>query len=183
MKLLPVALALASAVLPLASAFIGMGIPMYDPVCAYACRAVISSADIACDDSHDHDGMDMDMGGMSMKMAKRHGHETDITPECRAMSEPFLTTLAYCINSTCPRSTEDWVLERYWSVESTGEESVKPMWGYTESLLMVNTTPATTYDAHERINETQLIASDKWEMQRGSLQSFAEGEAIHARYA
>lgn len=167
------------AVLPAASAFIGMGIPMYDPVCAYACRAIISSADIACDDSHDHQGMDMG----SMSMIKRHGHDTDITPECRAMSEPFLTTLAYCINSTCPSDTEAWVLEKYWSIESTGEATVKPMWGYEESLMHVNATPQTTFDSHERINETQLLATDSWEVQRNSLKSFAEGEAIHARYA
>lgn len=171
------------AVLPAASAFIGMGIPMYDPVCAYACRAVIASADIACDDAHDHGGMDMGDMSMAVEVVKRHGHDTKITPQCRAMSEPFLTTLAYCINSTCPNDTEAWKLEKYWTTESTGEPEVKPMWTYEESLVHVNGTPQTTYDSHERMGETQLLATDSWGQQKRSLQSFAEGEAIHARYA
>ena len=162
--------------------FIGMGIPMYEPVCAFACRAVISSADIECDDTHDHDDMDMgDMSGMSMK--KRHGHETDITPECRAMSKPFLTTLAYCINSTCPTDTTAWVLEKYWLDEAAGEPGVKPMWNYEQSLMMVNSTPATTYDAHEMMMETQLLDASDLDQQRSTLKDFADGEAVHARYA
>lgn len=169
-------------VLPLASAFIGMGIPMYDSVCAYACRAVMSSADIPCDTSHDHGGMDMgDMGDMAMK--KRHSHESKITPECRAMSEPFLTSLAYCINSTCDAGIEAWKLEKYFLVEATGEPGVAPMWGYEQSLMHVNGTPDSTYDSHAMMNKTQLLASGDWEQQRGSLKSFADGEAIHARYA
>lgn len=165
--------------LPLTSAFIGMGISMYDPVCAYACRAIMASAEIPCDTSHSHD--DMDMGGMEMK--KRHGHESTITPECRAMSEPFLTSLAYCINSTCPTDTEAWVLEKYFLEEAAGEPGVKPMWGYEQSLVHVNATLETTYDPHGMMNETQLLAKDSWEVQRASLKSLADGEAIHARYA
>jgi hypothetical protein len=166
------------ALLPSVLGFIGMGIPMYDPVCAYACRAVISSADIECDDTHDHD--DMDMGGMSMR--KRHGHSTDITPECRAMSEPFLTTLAYCINSTCPSDITAWVLEQYWLVEATGGPGVEPMWNYEQSLMMVYSTPATTFDSHEMMTETQLLASSDLEAQSTTLKNFADGEATHARY-
>lgn len=168
--------------LPLASAFIGMGIPMYDPVCAYACRAVIASAEIPCDTSHDHGEMDMgDMGDMAMR--KRHSHESKITPECRAMSEPFLTSLAYCINSTCTEDIEVWKLEKYFLVEATGEPGVNPMWGYELSLMHVNGTPDTTYDSHAMMKKTQLLASQDWEQQKGSLKSFADGEAIHARYA
>ena len=171
--------------LPLASAFIGMGIPMYEPVCAYACRAVMASADIPCDTSHDmeaHENMG-DMGDMAMKIKKRHSHESKITPECRAMSVPFLTSLAYCINSTCPTDMEVWKLEKYFLDEASGEPGVAPIWGYEQSLMHVNATPDTTYDSHTMMNKTQLLATEDWEQQRGSLKSFADGEAIHARYA
>jgi len=174
-SLIPIGIAL----LPSVLGFIGMGIPMYDPVCAFACRAVISLADIECDNAHDHD--DMDMGGMSMK--KRHGHETEITPECRAMSKPFLTTLAYCINSTCSSDITAWVLEKYWLDEATGGPGVEAMWNYEQSLMMVNATPATTYDSHEMMRETQLLAASDLEEQRTTLKNFSDGEAIHARYA
>jgi len=170
------------AFLPSALGFIGMGIPMYEPVCAFACRSVIATANIECDTAHDHDDM-AGMAGMSMIKVKRHGRETDITPECRAMSKPFLTTLAYCINSTCPTDTESWVLEKYWLVESTGEATVKPMWNYEQSLMMVNSTPATTYDSHEMMMETQLLAGSALKEQSVTLKNFADGEAIHARYA
>jgi hypothetical protein len=170
------------AFLPSALGFIGMGIPMYDPVCAFACRSVIATADIECDDAHDHDDMD-GMAGMSMIKVKRHGHETDITPECRAMSKPFLTTLAYCINSTCPSDTESWVLEKYWVAEAAGEPGVEPMWNYEQSLMMVNSTPATTFDSHEMMMETQLLAASDLKEQSLTLKNFADGEAVHARYA
>ena len=170
------------AFLPSVLGFIGMGIPMYDPVCAFACRAVIATATIECDDTHDHDDM-AGMAGMSMIKVKRHGHESEITPECRAMSEPFLTTLAYCINSTCPADSEPWVLEKYWIDESTGEPTVKPMWNYEQSLIMVNSTPATTYDSDEMMMETQLLSESDLKEQSLTLKNFADGEAIHARYA
>lgn len=174
--LLPLAIGL----FPSVFGFIGMGIPMYEPVCAFACRSVIASAKIECDDDHDHS--DMDMGGMSMAIIKRHGDETEITPECRAMSEPFLSTLAYCINSTCPADIKVWVLEKYWLAEAAGEPGVEPMWSYEQSLMKVNTTPATTFDPEEMMMETQLVAAGDLEEQSRTLKNFADGEAIHARY-
>lgn len=172
-------LPLAVGLLPSVLGFIGMGIPMYDPVCAFACRAVIASAAIECDDTHDHS--DMDMGGMSMAVVKRHGHDTEITPECRAMSEPFLTTLAYCINSSCT-DTKAWILEKYWLDETTGEPGVEPMWTYEQSLMMVNATPATTFDPEEMMMDTQLVAASDLKEQSRTLKNFADGETLHARY-
>jgi hypothetical protein len=178
-------LLLAIAFLPSAMSsvgFIGMGTPMYDPVCAYACQAVVSMADIECDESHDHSDMDMgDMGGMSMK--KRHGDDGDVTPECRAMSEPYLTSLAYCINSTCSHDLDTWRLEQFWEKEAVGGPGVEPMWTYGQSLMMVNGTPTTTFNMDEPMNETQLVAASDWEEQSRTLGNFAVGEKIHARYA
>lgn len=69
-------------------AFIGLGISMYNPSCAFSYRAVIASVPLECSE---HGGTGGHMG---------HG-SSSTTPECRAGNTPFLTTLAWCINSTC----------------------------------------------------------------------------------
>jgi hypothetical protein len=163
------------------SGFIGMGITMYKPNCAFACRGVIEMAMIACDDSHDHD--DMDMGDMAM--VRRHGDDEMITPECRAMSKPFLSTLAYCLSTNCPSDTSSWVLEKYWEAQATGDPEVVPMWNYEQALMLVNGTPTATFDphAHEQLNDTQLLASSDLLQQATTMKNFEDGEAVHARYA
>jgi len=57
------------------------------------------------------------------------------------------------------------------------------MWNYEQSLMMVNSTPATTYDSHEMMMENQLLAGSALKEQSLTLKNFADGEAIHARYA
>jgi hypothetical protein len=183
-NMIPSALILGAATLPsvLGSGFIGMGITMYKPNCAFACRGVIEMAMIDCDESHDHD--DMDMGGMAM--AKRHGDDEMITPDCRAMSKPFLSTLAYCLSTNCPSDTPAWVLEKYWEAQATGDPEVEPMWNYEQSLMMVNGTPSITFDPHAHdfeLNVTQLLASSDLKQQAITMKNFEDGEAIHVQYA
>jgi hypothetical protein len=184
MNLLPfLGLAILPSVLGEGSGVIGMGITMYKPNCAFACRGVIEMAMIDCDESHDHDDMDMDMGGMAM--VRRHGDDMEITPECRAMSKPFLSTLAYCLSTNCPSDTPDWVLEKYWETQATGDPEVKAMWNYEQTLMMVNGTPTATFDphAHQEVNDTQLLAGSDLVQQAATMKNFEDGEAIHVQYA
>lgn len=165
-----------------AGGFIGMGITMYKPNCAFACRGVIETAMIDCDESHDHD--DMDMGDMAM--VKRHGDDEMITPECRAMSKPFLSTLAYCLSTNCPSDTPASVLEAYWEAQATGDPDVVPMWNYEQSLMLVNGTPSITFDSHaheQELNDTQLLASSDLKQQAATMKNFEDGEGLHVQYA
>lgn len=157
-------------------AFIGLGIDMYNPSCAYACRSVIASAMLDCPTEPDHSGHDM---------MKRHGHDMTVTPACRSTSVPFLTTLAYCIHERCfpdPNPKRER-LERYWYTASTGDEAVAPMWGWQESYDKVNTTPTATYDTEEMVlNTTMLIKVEEWQAEKQSMEAFEAQERLNSRY-
>jgi hypothetical protein len=157
----------------------GAGITTYDPLCAHACRAVIASAVLDCGTSSDTSGM----GASAPAMVRRQSLGPPISPVCRAASKPFLTTLAYCINSTCPSDTPAWVLERYWLAEATGAPGLPSMWTYDQSLMMVTAPPTTTYVFGGPLMETQLLASGALALQSATLQNAADGESTHARHA
>lgn len=133
------------------SAFIGMGEDMYNPSCAYACRAVIATALIDCP---------------SGSIAEQHSADTPVTvtPSCRAESSPFLTTLAVCINDRC--FPDFWPtrekLEWYWYKEATGDSMLAPMWGWQEAYDKVNVTPTAVFDVSAKLDDTVLVSRDAW---------------------
>lgn len=164
--------------IPSAHAFIGISIEMYNPSCAFACRTIISSAMLDCPSDHG-----MDHGGHR----KRHGHTSSVTPACRAVSVPFLTTLAYCINEKCypeynpPKSKIEW----YFAERATGDSDRKlePMWSYGEALAAVNGTPTAMYSREEMVlNETMLVDRDEWLAEKESMEWFWWQETLNSRY-
>ena len=162
-------------------AFIGLGIPMYEPSCAYACRSVIASAMLECPDADD------DHSGHSMM--KRHGHASTVTPECRSTSAPFLSTLAYCIDQRCyhdssvsPVPTKSRI-EWYFTAESTGDPAVAPQWSFAEALNTVRLAPNVTYDAEKMaLNQTMLVDRQAWYEERISAETFRNRETQHSKY-
>lgn len=154
------------------SAFIGHGIAMYDPSCAFACRAVIASALLSCSEPQAHSG------------GHSHGSDPVTPPECRASDAPFLTTLAYCINSTCtPYEVSIWRLERYWVDKTTGDPTVLPRWSYSEALAQVDQPPAMEFTEDiETINATLAIPEEAWLADKLSMEYFEVQETLHARY-
>ncbi|KAF2257524.1 hypothetical protein CC78DRAFT_235507 [Lojkania enalia] len=158
----------------LSAALIGYGIPMYKPNCAFACRASFESAMLTCSE-HDHGA-----GG-----AHNHGFGPT-PPECRAADEPWLTTLAYCINSTCA-DIAPWRLEKYWADKCTGDPAVQPKWTYAETLMELERSapPTEELDMDDEmpvLNFTSLYNHDAWESQRGTLWHFENAETMHSRY-
>ncbi|EKG22154.1 Flavoprotein transmembrane component [Macrophomina phaseolina MS6] len=156
--------------LPCSWAFIGLGISMYHPSCAFACRAAVVSAPLECSD---HGGSGGHMG---------HG-SSSTTPECRAGDTPFLTTLAWCINSTCTDFHVDaWRLEKYWTEKATGDVDVLPKWTYAGALQQVQSPPATELDPEEILNSTAIVPPDSWQAEKNSMEYFEKQETWHARY-
>jgi hypothetical protein len=165
-----------------AQAFIGITLDMYNPSCAYACRAVIGEAMIDCSTTPAPDMSGHNMTGMM----KRHGDMPEITPECRSTSVPFLTTLAYCIHQKCfPASNPTRAkLETYWYAESTGDKAIPPMWGYQETYDKIKGTPMAEYDAEAMtINGTMLIKTEEWQAGKQSMERFEWQETLNSRYA
>lgn len=155
-------------------AFIGISIHTYEPACAYACRAVIAGAMLDCPASHaDH-------------LQARHGHDTEVTPFCRSHNEPFLSTLAYCINQTC---VVDGVvksdIEHFWENVATGgdvNDPLPPIWSWAQALDLVKSVPTEEYNSEEELEETALVPQNQYYDQFRTLQNFAAGEGRHTRY-
>lgn len=156
-----------------ATAFVGYGIPMYNPTCAYACRAIFASAMLSCSTDEHSTGA--------------HNHGTGPTPpDCRAKSEPWLTTLAHCLHSTCT-DVEAWVLEKYWADRNTGDPTVQPKWTYAQAVMELekNGMPTKKLDPEEEmplLNFTADFDRERWEVEKGSLWAFANAETVHSRY-
>lgn len=124
--------------------------------------------------------MDMMGGGHS------HGGAMPTSPECYAGDTPWLTTLAYCINSTCTDTVAPWVLERYWDEQCTGDKSVQPQWTYQQSLEQLQNKSAPTkkiadLGEHDILNDTMLYDEETWESFRGTLWAFENAETNHSR--
>ncbi|KAF2185754.1 hypothetical protein K469DRAFT_664736 [Zopfia rhizophila CBS 207.26] len=166
-SLIPLALTLPG----LSFAFIGYGISMYKPNCAFACRSSIEAAMLACS-SHDHGG-----GGHS------HGGSGMTSPECRAGDTPFLTTLAYCINSTCAQyNVEAWKLEKYWADKTTGDKAVVPKWTYAQALAQVEEPPTEELEEDATLNFTAKVNEETWNEYRETLKHFELAETVHSQY-
>ncbi|KAL3479840.1 hypothetical protein BJX99DRAFT_255280 [Aspergillus californicus] len=91
--------------------FIGYGISMYKPACAYACRATITNP-LNCTtsaDSHGNKGMGMDM---DMQMGDGWIVEDAPSAKCYATNDTFLQTLALCMDAQCTTQSIA-TLERY----------------------------------------------------------------------
>ncbi|KAL8372553.1 hypothetical protein RB595_002067 [Gaeumannomyces hyphopodioides] len=136
-----------------AAALVGYGIRLYTPVCAAACREAIAPAPLACS-------------------------RATTTPQCRAFDAAFLTTLAWCMRSTC--AAEPWVLEKYWAEKTTGDGTV-PMWTYQQTLARIEA-PTRTLPAHGVLGFTALVDMDVWAATRDTLVAFERAETLNSRY-
>ncbi|KAH6666349.1 ferric reductase transmembrane component 4 [Halenospora varia] len=144
---------------------------MYNPNCAFACRGAIASAMLSCSDM-------AAMGGMT-----HHGGSAMTTAECRANDTSFLTTLAWCMSSTCAEyKVETWKLEKYWLDKTTGEPEVMPKWGYTETLGKIKEAPKAEWNEEDTLNFTALVAHEAWDTQRLTMANFELAETLHSRY-
>ena len=129
----------------------GLGSRYNDPSCAYACRASISSAPLACS-GRGHGGS--------------HSHGAPPTsPECRSEDTPFLTTLAYCLSTHC-QDVPLWRLEEFWALQVTGSPAVPAKWTYSAARDQVATSPDKTYVPATELNYTALVNSKTFGVQQ-----------------
>ena len=156
----------------LGGGLIGYGQWWYDPKCCYSCRGVIASAPLDCHDDSMH-GMDMEMD--------MHGPSK--TAACTSENDAFLTTLAYCINSTCQAdNVPTWKIEKYWADQATGDPAILAKWTYGEALTQVVRPPNRVWESGEVLNYTALLSADDYEYQRSFNDLFDWEEATQSTY-
>ncbi|KAI9722283.1 MAG: hypothetical protein M1812_001755 [Candelaria pacifica] len=108
------------------------------------------------------------------------------SPECRASDTPFLTTLAYCMNSTCdPVEVPAWKKEKFWAIQVTGDPAVLPKWDYARALEEIMDMPMVEFNASSDsvLNQTMVVGKATYEMQSKFMVMFDYLEALQARYS
>ncbi|KAK9775139.1 putative FAD-binding FR-type domain-containing protein [Seiridium cardinale] len=151
---------------------IGYGQWWYDPTCAYACRAVISSAPLDCPDDTMNDGdMSMDMSMSSP------------TAPCIAENTGFLGTLAYCISKRCPADhVSTSKIEAYWADQATGDATIAPNWSYGDTLANITQAPSRVYQSGDTLNYTAAISDADYDYQYSFDKLFDWEEMTQSTY-
>ncbi|KEY73505.1 hypothetical protein S7711_03673 [Stachybotrys chartarum IBT 7711] len=136
---------------PRAHGTVGLGLVMYDPICAYMCRNSITGWMLDCPEGeyvagHSHHG-----GGHMMP-----------SPVCYANNAPFLQTLAWCIHTHCDENLSLAKIETYWERNAAGSllNMPVPRYSYQEALARVDEPPTEIVNSTETLNRTSLI--DEW---------------------
>ncbi|MCJ1265028.1 hypothetical protein MMC22_004903 [Lobaria immixta] len=153
---------------------IGYGISMYHPLCAFACRDVLSSSILNCSEPMDMSEMGMDMG---MDMG------SDTSPECYATDSIFLETLAYCMSTHC-QDVAVWALEKYWNMNVAGNQLHQPIpkATYQQTLANMTTEPTDTLVMGESLNKTMIVPYEDYEASYNAQGVFEEMEENHEKY-
>lgn len=152
------------------AAFTGLGSSAYKPYCCTACRAALASATLSCTPHHHGGG---------------HSHGPMTPPDCYAGDEAFLSSLAYCLNSTCTGADElpVWELEKWWAQMATGDPTIPPTLLYTEALKLIDEPPQEQYSAGTTLNSTILPSSSALSMYQNFYPKFEENSSLLNRYS
>ncbi|CAL8577141.1 hypothetical protein XPA_002986 [Xanthoria parietina] len=155
---------------------IGYGISMYNPLCAYTCRDVLSTSMLACSEHTD----------MHMPMLKKREMHMDIetSPECYASDDSFLRTLAYCMSTHCS-DVAMWSLEKYWNLNVAGRQPSQPIpkTTYQQTLANIATEPSDQLVLGEDLNHTMLVSDDDYQASYNAQAMFEKMEDNHEKYA
>lgn len=145
---------------------------MYNPLCAFTCRDVLSSSELSCSEHMHGSGMDMDMG-----------MDSATSPECYATDDTFLQTLAYCMSTRCP-DLAVWDLERYWSMNVAGTKQIQPLpkASYQRTLADISTAPTATLVEGEELNTTMIVSHEDYEASYNAHGVFEKMEINHETY-
>ncbi|KAL8847159.1 MAG: hypothetical protein Q9221_007789 [Calogaya cf. arnoldii] len=156
---------------------IGYGISMYNPLCAYTCRDVLSASMLDCSE---HTDMHMH-GGMLTKRAMGMAIET--SPECYASDNNFLRTLAYCMFSHC-QDVPIWDLEKYWNLNVAGKQPSQPTprVTYQETLANIATRPMDKLVSGEALNHTMIVSDENYQASYNAQAMFERMENNHSKY-
>ena len=105
------------------------------------------------------------------------------TAPCIAENDAFLTTLAYCINSTCQANKGPaWKIEKYWADQATGDRTIAAKWTYGEALAQIVRPPTKVWDSEQMLNDTALLSADDYDYQRSFNELFDWEETVQSTY-
>ncbi|GAB1312357.1 Ferric oxidoreductase domain-containing protein [Madurella fahalii] len=156
-----------------AELLIGYGNMPYDPLCAESCLRSLTTYTLDCT----HTG-----GGHG----HGHGHGPATSPECFASSTPFLTTVAWCINTKCAEyNVAVSKLESFWEQWVTGNRSVAAKWTYSVALTHIDPRPPTHHlgDADTILNVTSIVSPSAYLRQWNVLGMVVRENVVESTYS
>ncbi|KAI1758831.1 ferric reductase like transmembrane component-domain-containing protein [Hypoxylon sp. FL1150] len=137
--------------------FIGYGIQMYQPTCAFACHDSLSRYQLGCSVPMDPENMgDQNLGDTSMPKY--------ITPaNCYATDDNFLQSVAYCISTHC-HGTPLSDLESYWTTYLLGRIPGQPTPKESYSTALAHADPPPTHPVPPTsiLNTTTLVSEQAY---------------------
>ncbi|KAK5990335.1 Ferric/cupric reductase transmembrane component B-like protein [Cladobotryum mycophilum] len=171
-----------------AGGFVGYGIPMYQPPCAWGCQNSVT-APLNCT------GTDMGTSMVMKRMAGMGGgSSSDLpsgdgwmvmkpTPECRADNDFYLETVAFCIQAHCA-DVSLAELEAFWAgqVVNSKPDLPLPKKSYLQTLSRIVEPPKQQLNNSVLLNYTAIVDSEAWSRNYKTVANFANTEKTHARY-
>ncbi|CAE6340094.1 unnamed protein product [Rhizoctonia solani] len=127
--------------------------------CGETCNGVIDAFDLAC----------------SPDTKQHHGTSSDLAV-CQAESQPYLSTVAWCIHSRCT-SASDKEIQKYWSWVQGNR---KVTWPSYESVLPTSEPPLVPEDL-EILNSTIRITDESYWAEYVTQMTFSYIERWHVR--
>ncbi|KAF8672811.1 FAD-binding domain, partial [Rhizoctonia solani] len=127
--------------------------------CGETCNGVIDAFDLAC----------------SPDTKQHHGTSSDLAV-CQAESQPYLSTVAWCIHSRCT-SASDKQIQQYWSWVQGNR---KVTWPSYESVLPTSEPPLVPEDL-EVLNSTVRITDESYWAEYVTQMTFSYIERWHVR--
>lgn len=160
-----------------ANGIIGFGISLYQDLCCQACHDSLSFLYLNCTTFSDgEDSSDMDMSGMDMSDMPM-GTTSD---ECYASNQPWLQTMAYCIQQNC--NADGYPADQQAQCFSTYAVGGASQPAFQESLPTTAPTEELAEDAMW-LNDTSLVNQDLYSSTHGTYGEFARAEYYHSRYS
>ncbi|CAE6443740.1 unnamed protein product [Rhizoctonia solani] len=140
-------------------AFLSPALAIFQLGCGETCNGVIDAYDLAC----------------SPDTKQHHGTSSDLAV-CQAESQPYLSTVAWCIRSRCT-SASDKDIQHYWSWVQ-GNRKVN--WPSYESVLPASEPPLVSEDM-EVLNSTIRITDESYWAEYETQMTFSYIERWHVR--
>ncbi|CAE6466152.1 unnamed protein product [Rhizoctonia solani] len=140
-------------------AFISPTLAIFQLGCGETCNGVIDAYDLAC----------------SPDTKQHHGTSSDLAV-CQAESQPYLSTVAWCIHSRCTSAT-DKDIQHYWSWVQGNRQVTWPSY---ESVLPTSEPPLVSEDM-EILNTTVRITDETYWAEYETQMTFSYIERWHVR--
>ncbi|KAJ3492969.1 hypothetical protein NLG97_g5033 [Lecanicillium saksenae] len=152
------------------SGLIGLGLDFFDPLCGYACaNSLVLPLNCTAD----------------TQSAKEWVVLTKPPPECRGQSQPYLRTLAYCLQQYCLNNTESGIslpqVIAFWreTVQVTKDVSIP---SYEEAIQSVKETPKIPVTEGRQLNYTGYVSNQLWDYQKEWLITYRSIEMHHQSF-